>query len=196
MYLYPNFRQYRRDCLRALGTDYTLEFKFLDEFADANPKNYQIWHHRRAVVEASGFPSAEKAFTEAVLLVDDKNYHAWSHRWATSLRDANYDLLIVIYYQNSIIFTTRQWALRTFDLFYDELDFTEMLLGRDLYNNSAWNQVNNCLIHWDLHCAWATKSIYSYYFDFSFIFFFLLYFILYSDGSWFIIKNQQLTLVT
>lgn len=52
----------------------------MDDFAAENPKNYQIWHHRRAVVELLGDGSRELAFSETVFDTDAKNYHAWAHR--------------------------------------------------------------------------------------------------------------------
>lgn len=48
-----------------------------------NPKNYQVWHHRRVIVEWLNDPSFELELTEAILDIDAKNYHAWQHRqWA------------------------------------------------------------------------------------------------------------------
>lgn len=52
----------------------------MDAFADDNPKNYQIWHHRRALAEALGNGRRELAFTATVFEADAKNYHAWTHR--------------------------------------------------------------------------------------------------------------------
>lgn len=72
--------QYRRDCLRALNADLSEELDFMDEFASENPKNYQIWHHRRAIVEMMGDGSRELKFTQEVFEEDAKNYHAWAHR--------------------------------------------------------------------------------------------------------------------
>lgn len=72
--------QYRRDCLRILGSDLMEELNFMDEFSSENPKNYQIWYHRRAVVEMLGDGSRELDFTAEVFEVDAKNYHAWAHR--------------------------------------------------------------------------------------------------------------------
>ena len=74
------YRQYRRDCLRKVDSDFSEEFSFLDSFAKDNPKNYQVWYHRRAIVEESGDFSRELEFCSKVLDVDAKNYHAWSHR--------------------------------------------------------------------------------------------------------------------
>lgn len=56
------------------------ELDYLDRFAEENPKNYQLWYHRRAIVELLQDPSRELDFTETVFLIDGKNYHAWSHR--------------------------------------------------------------------------------------------------------------------
>lgn len=74
------FRQYRRACLRELKSDLYEELDFMDNFAEDNPKNYQIWHHRRAVVEELNDGSRELEFCENVFEVDAKNYHAWAHR--------------------------------------------------------------------------------------------------------------------
>jgi protein farnesyltransferase/geranylgeranyltransferase type-1 subunit alpha len=63
-----------------MSADLNQELNFMDTFAEENPKNYQIWYHRRLIVERSGDPSRELDFTKAVFEVDSKNYHAWSHR--------------------------------------------------------------------------------------------------------------------
>ena len=65
----------------------------------ANPKNYQIWYHRRALLESasasnssdwSAYVPAELDYVATVLDEDSKNYHAWSHRqWV--IRTANDD---------------------------------------------------------------------------------------------------------
>ncbi len=72
--------QYRRSCLLALNADLALELDYLDSYAEDNPKNYQIWYHRRVIVERSNNPTRELKFTAKVLEEDSKNYHAWSHR--------------------------------------------------------------------------------------------------------------------
>lgn len=47
------------------------------------PKNYQIWHHRRVLVERLNDGSQELEFTALILKQEAKNYHAWQHRqWA------------------------------------------------------------------------------------------------------------------
>jgi hypothetical protein len=43
------YRQYRRTCLKNLQSNLHDELKFTLEFALDNPKNYQIFHHRRMI---------------------------------------------------------------------------------------------------------------------------------------------------
>lgn len=103
---------WRRKCLDALKMDLFSELAYVAEVAEENPKNYQIWHHRRAVVEMIGDGCLELAFTAAALSEEPKNYHAWSHR---------------------------QWAVQAFKLWDRELDYSASLLSEDPLNNSAWN---------------------------------------------------------
>ena len=50
---------------------------------EEHPKNYQVWQHRRALVEALNDGTKELRLTEMILSQDAKNYHAWQHRqWA------------------------------------------------------------------------------------------------------------------
>lgn len=90
----------------------------MDTFASENPKNYQIWYHRRCVVEMMGDASRELAFCGEVYEVDAKNYHAWAHR---------------------------QWVLTAYGLWDKELDFTATCIEEDVRNNSAWNHVSDPL---------------------------------------------------
>ena len=76
-----SFRQYRRECLKILKSDLHEELDFMDLFSKENPKNYQIWYHRRAVVELLGDASRELDFCSEVFEIDSKNYHAWAHRY-------------------------------------------------------------------------------------------------------------------
>ena len=73
-------RQYRRVCLFELSKDLSAELDFMDTFSDENPKNYQIWHHRRVIAEKSREGKREADFTTKVFAVDAKNYHGWAHR--------------------------------------------------------------------------------------------------------------------
>ncbi|KAK1368948.1 Protein farnesyltransferase/geranylgeranyltransferase type-1 subunit alpha [Heracleum sosnowskyi] len=107
--------QFRRLILEALDADLNEELNFVDNIASNNPKNYQIWHHRRWVAEklGKGSLSRELEFTRTVFCQDAKNYHAWSHR---------------------------QWVLQNLGGWEDELAYCQKLLEEDVFNNSAWNQ--------------------------------------------------------
>jgi len=104
---------FRRKVLAALDVDCKEEMEWVKGIAAENPKNYQIWYHRRALVEKSRDPSLELDFIAHILTDDAKNYHAWAHR---------------------------QWVLKEFNLWEGELDFLHKLLTNDFRNNSAWNQ--------------------------------------------------------
>lgn len=104
---------FRRKLIRHLDKDLHAELAFVRDLALSNPKNYQIWHHRREVVTVLNDGSLELGFTHKALKDDQKNYHAWAHR---------------------------QWAIDKFDLWDQELSFVDMLLAQDIRNNSAWNQ--------------------------------------------------------
>lgn len=73
----------RREILKALNGDLKDELNYIYKFIQDNPKNYQVWHHRRVLVEWMQDGSEELPLTEAILEDDAKNYHAWQHRqWA------------------------------------------------------------------------------------------------------------------
>ena len=55
----------------------------------------------------------ELAFTAKMLDMDSKNYHVWSYR---------------------------QWLVTHFALWEQERAFVDAMIGKDLRNNSAWNQ--------------------------------------------------------
>ncbi|XP_034194022.1 farnesyl transferase alpha isoform X1 [Osmia lignaria lignaria] len=105
--------QYRREILKVLGKDLHEELKYGNKMIECNSKNYQVWHHRKVIVEWLQDASKELEFTENILKKDAKNYHAWQHR---------------------------QWCIKTFNLFDKELEYVEQLLEEDIRNNSAWNQ--------------------------------------------------------
>lgn len=104
---------YRRDILKAIGSNLNEELEYVEEVILDNPKNYQVWHHRRVIIEWLNDPNQELTFTAKVLSMDAKNYHAWQHR---------------------------QWVIRTYNLWNDELAYTDQLISQDIRNNSAWNQ--------------------------------------------------------
>ena len=114
--------QFRRHCLREMHKSsegamrtaaWQRELDYCTEMCLDNMKNYQVWFHRRACIDALQQPAGELAFVGRVLQEDSKNYHAWGHR---------------------------QWVLKTFNLWEGELLYVDQLLQQDLRNNSAWNQ--------------------------------------------------------
>ncbi|KAJ8917977.1 hypothetical protein NQ315_011430 [Exocentrus adspersus] len=105
--------QYRREILKGLDKDLHEELDVIQEIILKQSKNYQVWHHRKVLIEWLKDPSKEKYLTEKVLAKDAKNYHAWQHR---------------------------QWVIKTFNLYEGELEYIDTLLSDDIRNNSAWNQ--------------------------------------------------------
>jgi protein farnesyltransferase/geranylgeranyltransferase type-1 subunit alpha len=78
-------RAYRARILFSLHTSLVKELDFLDNIAQSNPKNYQIYHHRQSIVEEMSKRdiadfSRELDFTEKLIMQDQKNYHVWSYR--------------------------------------------------------------------------------------------------------------------
>jgi len=70
----------RREILRALNKNVAEEMALLSDIIMSQQKNYQVWHHRRALVEWSKDASEELKFTAEIIQEDQKNYHAWQHR--------------------------------------------------------------------------------------------------------------------
>ena len=54
---------YRRRCLLALHSSLEEELSFAERIAFSTPKNYQLWHHRRAIVDIVGQPGNELQHT-------------------------------------------------------------------------------------------------------------------------------------
>ncbi|EGG12171.1 uncharacterized protein MELLADRAFT_32910 [Melampsora larici-populina 98AG31] len=91
------------------------ELKMLEEKIKTMLKSYQVWQHRRNLIQALQDPSGEMAFVKQALDIDAKNYNTWAYR---------------------------QWVLCEFnlpELWAGELSFIEGLLTSDIRNNSAWN---------------------------------------------------------
>jgi len=99
-----------------------------------NPKNYQIWYHRRALLEELGrqqespprrleeFCRNELEYLRQVAVVDAKNYHMWSHRqWVAQILSG----IGVDKGERPI------WE--------EELEYSREMIGLDVRNNSAWN---------------------------------------------------------
>ncbi|KAJ8608287.1 hypothetical protein CTAYLR_010210 [Chrysophaeum taylorii] len=106
----------RRQCLYSLGEGLLEdELDYSEMVASSNPKNYQIWYHRRDILEKMSSTETarrELEFIARMLASDAKNYHAWSHRL---------------------------WVLKRFECWDRELLYVDALLDEDAWNNSAWN---------------------------------------------------------
>ena len=90
-------------------------------------KNYQVWHHRRLVVERLGDGSAEADFTAEAFADDPKNYHAWSHRqWAVRALTGGGG-------------GGREGGAAPAGSWAAERALAEAMLQADVRNNSAWN---------------------------------------------------------
>lgn len=140
---------FRRQCLASLSippsSDFQSKFTFFSQnfiakdlalaakLGGTNPKNYQVWYHRRNLLEQSfsdiksesdtdevsralELMNEEIEYIATVIAEDAKNYHAWSHR---------------------------QWILKSINSeskWNAEIEFINGLLEDDVRNNSAWNQ--------------------------------------------------------
>jgi protein farnesyltransferase/geranylgeranyltransferase type-1 subunit alpha len=119
---------HRRSCLDALDfcskDVLEKELQLAAQMGGDNPKNYQIWYHRRALLERLSdrdllleFCRHELKYTETVFAEgDSKNYHSWCYR---------------------------QWVVQTIDsdeAWQQEVDFSDIMVQKDVRNNSAWNQ--------------------------------------------------------
>ncbi|KAJ3292298.1 CAAX geranylgeranyltransferase alpha subunit [Rhizoclosmatium sp. JEL0117] len=106
----------RQECLIALNADMRQELEYATEVGLEHHKNYQVWHHREVVVTQIGYDEAvikkELGYIHAQFKIDSKNYHAWSYR---------------------------QWLVKYFNYWLEELKEVDGLIELDCRNNSAWN---------------------------------------------------------
>ncbi|SCU94493.1 LAFA_0F22144g1_1 [Lachancea sp. 'fantastica'] len=95
------------------GAKLNAELDWLDEFTLNNPKNYQIWSYRQALLGMHPSPGFLRELPILQSMIDDdtKNYHVWSYR---------------------------RWCVNFFQEYEHELPFASELISRDVYNNSAW----------------------------------------------------------
>lgn len=115
---------YRFSIIEALGIPLPDEIQWLNQVSLDNLKNYQIWHHRRLLMdhyyptiqsqpeEVDKLAKSEQAFLTQILAEDTKNYHVWSYR---------------------------QYLVPKLGIFGDsELRAAASLVDDDVRNNSAW----------------------------------------------------------
>ena len=102
----------RRECLdKVKEIDPKEELNWLDSIQESNQKNYQIWHHRKLLIEKLNDASHEKNMLDKIFSSEPKNFHAWTHRI---------------------------WMIRRFDNTENEFEFIEKMLKDDIKNNSVW----------------------------------------------------------
>lgn len=97
----------------SLGECIDRELNWVDEVTLNNPKNYQIWSYKQALLQKHPAPKFKRELPILELMIDDdtKNYHVWSFR---------------------------RWCVLLFQDFSRELSYSDSLIQRDIYNNSAW----------------------------------------------------------
>ena len=103
----------RRECIdKVKEIDPHQELYWLDGLMVQNQKNYQIWHHRKLLIDKINDASHEKAMLDEIFKYEPKNFHAWTHRI---------------------------WMIRRFNNVEGEFDFINNMLINDIKNNSVWN---------------------------------------------------------
>ena len=103
----------RRKCLSEIEEiNIYDEIEYMNMIVLSYPKIYQVWHHRRLIIDRLNECSQEKKIMEKILVEDSKNFHCWSHRI---------------------------WMIRRFNNIEGEFDFIDKMLEKDIKNNSVWN---------------------------------------------------------
>lgn len=116
---------YRFSIIQALNLPLRGEITWLNQVSLENLKNYQIWHHRRLLMdhyfptiesdpeEVTKLATSEQNFLTEILAEDTKNYHVWSYR---------------------------QYLVPKLGIFGEgEIKPAEALIDGDVRNNSAWS---------------------------------------------------------
>ncbi|PIA17041.1 protein prenylyltransferase [Coemansia reversa NRRL 1564] len=122
---------YRKRLVEELNADIAGELNWVSSISAMYPKNYQLWHHREALIVRLLDPKQategqsetellrhpvirrELQFLDNAINEDSKNFHAWSYR---------------------------QWLVSTYNIWEQELIFVNTMINEDVRNNSAWNQ--------------------------------------------------------
>lgn len=96
------------------------ECDFVDDWCCRNPKNYQIWFHRRWLVTelhsrqlTDDLLSSELESIDVLIELEPKHYNAWSHR-----------LFLLTLFPHTV---------------RSELEFSFKFISLDVRNNSAWS---------------------------------------------------------
>lgn len=105
----------RRKCLDVLqlsNEDNKNELDWMNEVTLQNPKNYQLWNHRKIVVDRLSSYSNEIDIINKIFDEESKNYHAWCHRI---------------------------WVTRRYNQYNSQYEYSTYMINKDVRNNSAWN---------------------------------------------------------
>lgn len=103
----------RRQCLSDIEEiNIYDEIEFINMITLNYSKTYQVWHHRRLLIDKLNECSQEKKILQKILDEDNKNFHCWSHRI---------------------------WMIRRFNNIEGEFEFIDKMLEIDVKNNSVWN---------------------------------------------------------
>ena len=129
------------------------EKEMMRSVVTANPKNYQLWNHRRklAVYQGSSCLQEELSFTKGCLEFDAKNYHVWAHRqsllrlWGTSA-DVDAEFTCASEFLERDCMNNSAWTQRAFLLqlpacektVEDEIEFVKSQISQCVENEAAW----------------------------------------------------------
>ena len=103
----------RRKCLSDIEEiNIYNELDYINMITNFYPKIYQVWYHRRLLIDRLNECSQEKELLKIILDKDGKNFHCWSHRI---------------------------WMIRRFNNIEGEFKFVDKMLESDIKNNSVWN---------------------------------------------------------
>ena len=165
--------QFRRWCIS--GLDFSvdkllLELGTVDVWCANNPKSYQVWYHRRWVIDAIWKHSKDRAaellehelgMIEKLIEVEPKCYNAWSHRGYLaglfSLFESNRELEFTAKVIDNDIRNNSAWSYRREAIrlhpcsdFEQEFDFVLSKLNQVLDNESVWLYLRS-LPEWKIH---------------------------------------------
>lgn len=150
--------QYRRDIIFTLDLDLFQELEFCRKVAVKSPKNYQLWWHRRLIIQAINDPSSSKNGNSNCSESTNNNTNESTSDIISEQKEMSgkksvsfaYDMrlekelirkILKSDAKNYHAWSHLHWILRAYPhLFDDELQYLEKeLLRLDIRNNSAWN---------------------------------------------------------
>ena len=145
----------------------------LDEWCHKTPKNYQVWFHRRWLIERlleHGVLTKEHLYTNELERIHEfienepKHYNAWTHKLFLATifdifsRDPNAELAFTEKYIELDVRNNSAWSYRrhciekiyTSDQLHDEIEFTLRHISKSISNESPWVYLRS-LPSWFLH---------------------------------------------